>query len=153
MFQEATRKTAVGVAHLRVRYAETDKMGVVYNSNYLIWFEIGRVELMRDLGHSYRQMEEDGLMLPLAEVTCRFKSPATYDDSIRIHTSILKLRRSLIQFGYEVFRDEDGKLLATGTSSHFVTGMDAAQRKPLPDEYMMPFERAMAATQAPKPKH
>lgn len=131
-----------GVAHLRVRYAETDKMGVVYNSNYLIWFEIGRVELMRDLGRSYRQMEEDGFMLPIAEVTCRFKSPATYDDHIRIHTSVLKLRRSLIQFGYEIFREDDMKLLATGTSSHFVTGLDAAQRKPLPDEYMARFEHA-----------
>ncbi len=136
----------VGKAHLRVRYCETDKMGVVYNSNYLIWFEIGRVELMRELGHSYREMEEDGFILPIAEVTCRFKAPASYDDEIRIQTSILTLRRSLIQFGYEVFREPEGKLLATGTSTHFVTGMDK-QRKPLSDKYMLPFERARAETE------
>jgi len=131
-------------AHLRVRYSETDKMGVVYNSNYLIWFEVGRVELMRELGHSYREMEEDGFMLPIAEVTCRFKASAAYDDRICIHTSIHKLRRSLIQFIYEIFREPDGKLLATGTSSHFVTDLDA-QRKPLSDKYMLPFTRFMAA--------
>jgi|ERR1039458_5872855 acyl-CoA thioester hydrolase len=132
----------IGKARLRVRYAETDKMGVVYNSHYLIWFEIGRVELMRELVHSYREMEEEGYLLPLAEVTCRYKGSATYDDEIVIHTSILKLRRSLIQFGYEVFRESDNKLLATGMSAHFVVGRDR-QRRPLSDKYMVPFARAM----------
>ena len=132
----------VGVARLRVRYAETDKMGVVYNSNYLIWFEIGRVELMRDLGHSYRQIEEDGYLFPVAEVTCRYKDSAAYDDEIVIHTSILKLRCSLIQFGYRVFRESDSKLLATETSAHFVLGRDK-QRRPLSEKYMVPFARAM----------
>ena len=150
MVFNSTQSSGVGIAHLRVRYAETDKMGVVYNSNYLIWFEIGRVELMRELGHSYREMEEDGFMLPIAEITCRFKAPATYDDHIRIQTSILKLRRSLIQFGYEILREEDGKLLATGTSSHFVTGLDAAERKPLPDKYMVPFGHCLALASAPQ---
>ena len=84
----------IGEARLRVRYAETDKMGVVYNSNYLIWFEIGRVELMRELGHSYHEIEEDGYLLPVTEVTCRFKGSAAFDDQIVIHTSILKLRLS-----------------------------------------------------------
>lgn len=137
----------LGVAHLRVRYVETDKMGVVYNSNYLIWFEIGRVELMRELGHSYHQMELDGFMLPIAKVTCRFKASATYDDQIRIHTSILRLRRSLIQFAYEVFRESDGTLLATGTSSHLVTGLDA-QRRRLSDKYLLAFAAALAPTPA-----
>lgn len=138
---------AIGVSHLRVRYSETDKMGVVYNSNYLIWFEIGRVELMRELGHSYHEMEQDGLMLPIAEVTCRFKASATYDDQIQIHTSILKLRRSLIQFGYEIRRESDGKLLATGTSSHLVTDLHV-QRKLLPEKYIVAFSRAMGASAA-----
>ena len=142
MLPQLALSTAIGRARLRVRYAETDKMGVVYNSNYLIWFEIGRVELMRDLGHSYREVEEDGYLFPVAEVTCRFKGAALYDDEILIHTCILKLRRSLIQFGYKVFRESDNKLLATGTSSHFVVGRDM-ERKPLADKYMVPFSRAL----------
>jgi acyl-CoA thioester hydrolase len=141
LIQEASGAT-MGEARLRVRYAETDKMGVVYNSNYLIWFEIGRVELMRDLGHCYREIEEDGYLFPLAEVTCRCKDSAVYDDEILICTRILRLRRSLIQFGYEIFREGDRKLLATGMSTHFVTGRDK-QRRPLSDKYMTPFERAM----------
>ena len=80
--------------------------------------------------------------MPLAEVTCRYKGSATYDDEIVIHTSILKLRRSIIQFGYEVFRESDNKLLATGMSAHFVVGRDR-QRRPLSDKYMVPFARAM----------
>jgi len=132
----------VGEPRLRVRYAETDKMGVVYNSNYLIRFEIGRVELMRDLGHSYREVEEDGYLLPVAEVTCRYKGSAAYDDEIVIHTSVLKLRRSLIRFGYQVVRESDSTLLATGASAHFVVGRDK-KRRPLSEKYMVPFARAM----------
>jgi acyl-CoA thioester hydrolase len=139
----------IGEARLRVRYAETEKMGVVYNSNYLIWFEIGRVELMRELGHSYREMEEDGYLLPVAEVTCRFKGSAAYDDQIVIHTNILKLRRSLIQFGYQVFRESDNKLSATGASAHLVVDRDK-RRKPLSDKYMVPFARAMGGLPDPK---
>lgn len=144
MLAQIDSSAAVGRACLRVRYAETDKMGVVYNSNYLIWFEIGRVELMRELGHSYREIEEDGFLFPVAEVTCRYKEAALYDDEILLHTCILKLRRSLIQFGYKVFRESDNKLLATGTSSHFVVGRDM-ERKPLPEELMVSFSRALGA--------
>ncbi len=144
MLPQIALSPSVGRARLRVRYAETDKMGVVYNSNYLIWFEIGRVELMRELGHSYREIEEEGYLFPVAEVTCRYKGAAVYDDEIVVHTNILKLRRSLIQFGYKIVRESDQKLLATGTSSHFVVGRDM-ERKPLPDKYMVPFSRAMEA--------
>jgi len=147
LIQEESGAT-IGQARLRVRYAETDKMGVVYNSNYLIWFEIGRVELMRDLGHAYREVEEDGYLFPVAEVTCRCKDSAVYDDEILIHTRITRLRRSLIQFGYEIFRDSDRKLLATGMSTHFVTGRDR-QKRQLTDKYMVPFERAVGKVAGP----
>jgi len=142
MLIEEESGAVAGEARFRVRYAETDKMGVVYNSNYLIWFELGRVELMRDLGSSYREMEDDGYMLPVAEASCRFKDAAAYDDEILIRTRIVRLRRSLIQFNYEIYRAEDLKLLATGTTTHFVTGFDK-QRKPLSDRYMSQFERAV----------
>ncbi len=147
LIEEESGATA-GEARFRVRYAETDKMGVVYNSNYLIWFEIGRVELMRDLGYSYRDLEEDGYILPVAEASCRFKDSAAYDDEILIRTRIVRLRRSLIQFDYDIYRAEDLKLLATGTTTHFVTGQDK-QRRPLSDRCMAQFERAVAkATEA-----
>jgi acyl-CoA thioester hydrolase len=137
-----TADTVVGEARFRVRYAETDKMGVVYNSNYLIWFEIGRVELMRELGHSYREVEEAGYIFPVAEVTCRYKGPAYYDDEILIKTRILRLRRTLVDFGYEVFRAADEKLLATGNSCHLVVGTNG-ERRPLAEQYMEAFRRAL----------
>ena len=142
MIVEDDSGAIVGEARFRVRYAETDKMGVVYNSNYLIWFELGRVELMRDLGHCYRDLENDGYMLPVAEANCRFKDSAAYDDEILIRTRITRLRRSMMQFEYSVYRAEDSVLLATGGTTHFVTGFDK-QRRPLADQYMACFERAV----------
>ncbi|MGB9257001.1 MAG: thioesterase family protein, partial [Candidatus Korobacteraceae bacterium] len=85
---------------LRVRYAETDQMGVVYHSNYIVWFEVGRVEMLRDLGFHYREMEkQDGTHIAVVEVRCRFKSPALYDDLITIRTRLLNVRESLLHFG------------------------------------------------------
>jgi acyl-CoA thioester hydrolase len=142
MLVEDESATLTGEMRFRVRYAETDKMGVVYNSNYLIWFELGRVELMRDLGYCYRDLENDGYMLPVVETTCRFKDSAAYDDEILIRTRISRLRHSLIQFDYAVYRSEDFALLATGSSTHFVTGRDK-RRRPLSDACMSCFERAV----------
>jgi acyl-CoA thioester hydrolase len=142
VLREEQSGAAVGEVCFRVRYAETDKMGVVYYSYYLIWFEIGRVELMRELGYSYRDLEDDGYLLPVAEASCRFKDSAAYDDEILIRTRILHLRRSLIRFEHTIYRAKDLKLLATGTTTHFVTGSDK-QRKPLADRYMVPFGRAV----------
>lgn len=129
-------------ARLRVRYAETDQMGVVYHSNYIIWFEVGRVELLREIGYTYREMETDGVHLPVVEVRCRYKSPAQYDDAIIVRTRMLNLRGFLIQFGYEVLRESDGTLLAEGESTHIVVGPDM-QRATLPEKYMLPFTKAM----------
>jgi len=110
---------------LRVRYAETDQMGVVYNANYIVWFEMGRVEMLRDLGFSYREMEEqDDIHLAVAEVRCRYKAPALYDDIVILRTHLMKVRDSLLHFGYEVLRESDGTVLAEGESIHLVVNAD-----------------------------
>src|SRR5579859_5026134 len=97
---------------LRVRYAETDKMGVVYHANFFVWMEIGRVELMRSIGFEYKQMEvEEDCHLPVVEARCRYKSPAYYDEQLVVRTEILNLRDSLIRFGYKVFRQNNMQLL------------------------------------------
>jgi len=133
--------TLVNEAELRVRYAETDQMGVVYNSNFLIWFEIGRVELLRQLGFSYRELESSGYHLPVAEVRCRYKSPAHYDEVLTIRTKIMNLRPSLIRFGYEAVRQSDGALLAEGETTHIVVGAEK-KKSQLPDKYLVPLRQA-----------
>jgi len=106
---------------IRVRYAETDKMGVVYHSNFIVWFEIGRVEMLRQLGFRYRDMErDDDCHIAVADVKVRFKAPARYDDEILIRTKLKNVRDSLLQFGYEILRAEDGMLLAEGETTHIV---------------------------------
>jgi acyl-CoA thioester hydrolase len=126
---------------LRVRYAETDQMNVVYHSNYVIYFEVGRVEFMRQLGITYREMEvEDQLHLPVVEVRCRFKAPARYDDELIIRTYIARIRSSLIQFQYQIVRGDDGALLAEGESTH--VSVNAKMKKmPFPEKYMNVFRR------------
>jgi acyl-CoA thioester hydrolase len=98
--------------NVRVRYAETDQMGMVHHTNYLIWFEAARGEFCRKHGIDYRQMELEGLILPLAEVHCRYISPAFYDDVVTIRIWVIDLKRSLLRIGYEALRD--GVLLAAG---------------------------------------
>ena len=141
--EEPTGGTArVYQTELRVRYAETDQMGVVYHSNYIIWFEVGRVEMLRALGFNYREMEKlDGTHIAVVEARCRFKSPALYDDVITIRTRLLNVRDSLLHFGYEVVRSSDGTLLAEGETVHLVVDADF-KRTPLPEKYLRPFLRA-----------
>ncbi len=126
---------------LRVRYAETDQMNVVYHSNYIIWFEVGRVEFMRQLGITYRELElHDQLHLPVVDVRCRYKAPARYDDEVVIRTHIQRLRTSLIQFQYQVLRADDSLLLAEGESTH--VAVNAKMKKtPFPEKYMSIFRR------------
>ncbi len=127
---------------LRVRYAETDQMGVVYHSNYIIWFEVGRVEMMRELGFTYSEMEQqEGTRLAVAEVRCRFKVPARYDDLIAVRTRLRNVRDSLLHFGYEVLRDEDGTLLAEGETVHMVLNSDF-KRARLSSRYLPFFLKA-----------
>lgn len=141
MTPHATPDALVHEARVRVRYAETDQMGVVYHSNYVIWMEVGRVELLRALGFTYKEMESDGIHLPVAEVKCRFKASAMYDDQVVIRTRMLNLRGFLIHFGYDILR-EDGTLLAEGESVHIVVNRDM-QKMSLPEKYMVPFRKAM----------
>src|SRR5579872_3038191 len=90
---------------VRVRYAETDQMGIVYYANYLVWFELGRVELLRALGLAYSQLEQEHeCILPVVEATCRYKAPARYDDEILIETRPSLLRSSVIKFAYRILR-------------------------------------------------
>jgi acyl-CoA thioester hydrolase len=125
---------------VRVRYAETDQMGIVYYANYLVWFEIGRVELLRSLGLSYRALEIDhGCILPVVEATCRYRSPARYDDHILIETRPALLRGSVLKFAYKIWRDaeQDGKereLLAEGETVHVVCDAEL-NKKPLPEDH------------------
>ena len=120
---------------VRVRYAETDQMGVVYHANYLIWFEVGRVELMRALGIEYKRMEaDDDCHIVVAEVSCRYLSSARYDELLRIRTRIADSRSRMIRFAYEVFRDSDAQLLATGETLHVICGSNG-KPKSLPQKY------------------
>jgi acyl-CoA thioester hydrolase len=133
---------------VRVRYAETDNMGVVYYANYYIYFEIGRVEYMRHKGVDYRRMElEDQTFLFVAESKCRYRRPAHYDDPLRIRTRVVSARRRTITFGYEIFHDETNELLATGETLHVVCGSNG-RAKPLPDKYRryFNFEAAESAS-------
>jgi acyl-CoA thioester hydrolase len=103
---------------VRVRYAETDKMGVVYYANYLIWFEIGRTDWLRATGSTYRSMEEDGIQLPVIEAQCEYRHSARYDDEVEIRTWARKLSSVRVQFDYEAVRNPDGIVLATGHTVH-----------------------------------
>ncbi len=127
---------------LRVRYAETDQMGVVYHSNFIIWFEVGRVEALRQLGFTYKQMEQDGCQLPVMEVRCRYKAPARYDDLITVRTTLKNVRNNLVHFGYEVLRAEDGTVLAEGETVHFTVDRDGNKHS-FPDKYMNVLRAAM----------
>jgi acyl-CoA thioester hydrolase len=135
----SNHNAAVNETRLRVRYAETDQMGVVYHSNHLIWFEIGRVELMRQLGFSYRDMErDDGCFIAVAEVKCRYRAPVRYDEEVVVRTRLKGVRESVVQFSYELVRADNGALLAEGETTHIVTD---AQMKvaALPDKYLRVF--------------
>ncbi len=128
---------------IRVRYAETDQMGVVYHSNFFIWFEVGRVELFRQLGFSYKELEEQGgCYIAVVDARCRYKAPARYDDEIVIRTHLKNVRGSLIHFGYEAVRVGDGILLADGETTHVVTDVNM-RRRALPARYLERFRQAL----------
>lgn len=129
---------------LRVRYAETDQMGVVYHSNHLIWFEVGRVELMREMGFSYRDMErEDGRFIAVAEVQCRYRAPVYYDEEIVVRTRLKTVRESVVVFNYELVRVDGRTLLAEGETTHIVT--DSKMKvAALPEKYLKAFRASMA---------
>ena len=126
-------------ARLRVRYAETDQMGVVYYANYLVWMEVGRVEYCRSAGIRYRDMEaEDGILLAVVEATCRYLSPALYDEEVIVRTWIEQAHARMIRFGYEMPEASGGRCLATGETRHVFCGRDRKPRK-LPEKYRRAF--------------
>jgi acyl-CoA thioester hydrolase len=130
-------------ASVRVRYAETDQMGVVYHANYLIWFEVGRVELMRALGFEYKLMEtEDDCFIVVAEASCRYLSPARYDELLRVRTRIAEAGNRIVRYSYQLLRDSDDQILATGATTHVICGKDG-KPKQLPQKYQEKF-RALA---------
>lgn len=134
---------------VRVRYAETDQMGVVYYANYLVWFELGRVEVLRAVGLSYKTLEADhGCILPVVEARCRYCAPARYDDEILIETSPALLRGTVLKFAYQVYRkpakeSEERELLAEGETVHVVCD-EHFQRKPLPEHYAEAMRQLIA---------
>ena len=120
---------------IRVRYAETDQMGVVYYGNYFTWFEIGRVELCRQIGFEYKKMEiEDDSFLVVAEATCRYKRPARFDDLLTIRTRVTAVQRRTVRFAYEIIQQETGETIVTGETTHVICNR-AGQTKSLPEKY------------------
>jgi acyl-CoA thioester hydrolase len=139
MSQDAEVKPIVSESSVRVRYAETDQMGVVYHANYLVWFEIGRVDFIRTLGMDYRAMErEDGVGIAVADLSARYKAPARYDDELVIETRLLRVRGPIIRFGYRVVRVEDDLLLCEGETTHIVVDKEM-KRSRLPAKYAERF--------------
>jgi acyl-CoA thioester hydrolase len=124
---------------VNVRYAETDQMGVVYYANYLVWFEVGRVAWCRAKGFHYRDMErKDGRLLVVAEVNCRYRAPARFDDDVLIRTAIARATDKVIRFRYEILNQRTRQLLANGESVHVVTDQDVRPAR-LPEKYYSLF--------------
>jgi acyl-CoA thioester hydrolase len=124
---------------LRVRYAETDQMGIVYHSNYLIWMEVGRVEYCRAVGIVYRDLErEEGILLAVVEANCRYISPARYDEEVIVATRIEEANPRMLRFGYAMRSCSDGRRLATGETKHIFCTRYHKPTK-LPEKYRAAF--------------
>lgn len=119
--------------NFRVRYAEVDRMKIVYHSNYIIWFEIGRAEFLRSLGYTYRELEEEKIWLPVVEIGCKYKAPASYDDEVIIETHVEEMGKVKMKFGYRVLCGD--KLLTEGFTSHAITN---DQLRPMPLSKLKP---------------
>jgi acyl-CoA thioester hydrolase len=122
-------------SRVKVRYAETDQMGVAYYANYFVWFEVGRSQYCNDCGFSYRDMErETGLFLIVAEASCRYKTPARYEDELIVRTSIAELTRRTLRFSYEIER-EDGTAIASGETLHVLINGEGRPSS-FPEKYL-----------------
>ena len=108
----------------RVRYAETDQMGVVYYANYLVWMEVGRTDFCKTLGFNYKDMEREGAMLVVTEANCRYIAPAHYDDPIVVETRLERLNRRIVTFSYSIRNEDTSRILAEGATSHIAVGLD-----------------------------
>lgn len=137
---------AEGVTHLRVRYGETDQMGFVYHPNYLVWCEIGRTELLRELGYAYADMERRGVRLAVAEASLRYARSATYDDPIRVVTRMQDVRSRTMTFHYDVYREGDSpELLASAATTLIALDENGSPRR-LPGELLERFRDSSTAT-------
>jgi acyl-CoA thioester hydrolase len=135
---------------VRVRYAETDQMGVVYHANYLVWFEVGRVEFIRQMGLDYRSMEKDeNAMIAVVEATARYKAPARYDDELVVRTTLAGVRGPIVRFRYAVVRAADDLLLCEGETVHLVVGRDMKRRE-MPERYAKQFQSLLHGDGAAK---
>ena len=124
---------------VRVRYAETDQMGVVYYANYLVWMEVARVDYCKSVGFSYEEMErEDGIYLAVAEAHCRYLYPARFDQDVTIETTLSEAHPRMVSFLYEIRLTEDGRKLATGKTRHVFVGRDLKPVR-LPEKYRAKF--------------
>ncbi len=143
--QGLERVLAQGYAEtrVRVRYAETDQMGVVYHANYLVWFEVGRVELIRQIGLDYKRMEsEEGALIAVIEAKARYKAPARYDDELLVRTRLGEVRGGIVRFTYQVLRAGDEAVLCEGETVHMVVGRDM-KRRAMPETYAALFARVL----------
>ncbi len=131
----------------RVIYGDTDQMGVAYYANYLKWFEIGRTELLRQIGVPYTSIEEKGLRFPVTEVSCRYCRPSRYDDVITIETALTSLGRVTLTFSYRLLRKEDGALIASGWTKHACVDAKGEVARIPPD-----LENALRAAFSPPTK-
>ena len=130
---------------VRVRYAETDQMGVVYHANYLVWFEVGRVEFMRQVGLDYRDMErEEGALIAVIEARARYKAPARYDDELIVRTTLASVRGSVVRFTYAILRAGETAVLCEGETVHMVVGRDM-KRRALPERYAEHFRQLLSS--------
>jgi acyl-CoA thioester hydrolase len=119
-----TMARPASTSHVRVRYAETDQMGVVYYANYFVWFEIGRTDLLRTLGGTYRDLEADGIFLPVIEAACQYIDSCRYDDELTIETTGRVLSPVRVEFTYTVIRARDGARAAAGRTVHAALNRD-----------------------------
>lgn len=129
------------ITKIRVRYAETDRMDVVYHSNYLVWFEVARIQMLDEIGIPYREIEARGLFLPVLTVSATYKAPARFDDRLEVHLYMQRKPRARMHFDYEVLRR--GELLATGQSSHGFMDRQGKGQRP-PEDLVAKFESIWA---------
>lgn len=144
---EKLQQQGFGETRVRVRYAETDQMGVVYHANYLVWFEVGRVEFIRQMGLDYKSMErEEGALIAVVEATARYKAPARYDDELIVRTTLAGVRGPIVRFRYAVLRapteHTEEMLLCEGETVHLVVGRDMKRRE-MPEKYVERFAALM----------
>ena len=124
---------------IRVRYAETDQMGIAHHAEYFAWFEVGRTDLLRECGMTYRELEADGLRLPVIEATARYLRPVLYDDVLEVRTEVAAVTGARVGFTYEVRRDGTDGPLATGTTEHAAVDARGRPRR-LPENLRQSLE-------------